>query len=145
MNKQLAHYTVIMRDFNTEVGKEATGQSVGLSWHCFTKWWRAHLCLLCWKSFTTIMHTSFGRKAHQKWTWKSISEVRNETEFIFIIMHNIRRNVTILNRVDVNSNRWIVRGKININMTRERNNLIWMALQNKRPVSNQHYKQKSSF
>lgn len=74
------------------------------------------------------MNTFFGKKPHRKWTRRSPSGIANEMDFILTYRRYIRKNVTLVNIINVCGDQRMVIGNIRINIrmretTRQENHL----------------------
>ena len=131
MNRESAHFNVIMGDFNAKIGKKTAGETALGNHGVDSRNERGQILVNFAENHSLkIMNTFFYKKVHRKWTWKSPCGVTNEIDFILTNRRDIMKNVTVLNKVNVGSDHRMVRAEIKINLKRERKNLVSKPLTN---------------
>ena len=121
------HYTIVMGDFNAEVGGQANTSERATG--CFGLGRRNERggTLVEWatsKNFK-IMNTQFQKKAGRRWTWRSPDGyTKNEIDYIMTDKPSMVTDVTFINRINIGSDHKMVMGSITLNTRAERRKLL---------------------
>ena len=67
------------------------------------------------------MNTQFQKKGGKKWTWRSPDgNTKNEIDYIMTDKPSLVTDMTVINRVNIGSDHWMVMGSITLNTRAER-------------------------
>ena len=121
------HYTIVMGDFNAKVGGQTNTSEMATG--CFGLGQRNESgdTLVEWATSNNfkIMKTQFQKKAWRRWTWRSPDgHTRNEIDYIMTDKPSMVTDVTVINRIDIESDHRMVMGSITLNTRRERRKLL---------------------
>ena len=137
VDRNKAHFTVIMGDFNAKVGKKVAGETSVGNHGIGTRNERGQRLVEFAESRSLrIMNTFFQKRTGRKWTWKSGSGIKNEIDFILTNRRVTVKNVGVIGKVNIGSDHRMVRGEIKICVRRERNKLIQKPFPNLTNVNN---------
>ena len=72
-----------------------------------------------------IMNTQFKKKAGRRWTWRSPDgNTKNEIDYIMTDKSSMVTDVTVINRINIESDHRMVMGSITLNTRAERRKLL---------------------
>lgn len=119
------HYKIVMGDFNAKVGKQNyVTKSVGKFASELGNARGDRLVEFAEGMNLFIMNSFYKKKKNRKWTWKGPNGTKNEIDFILTNNRNIFQDVTVLNRFNTGSDHRMVRGRIKLDLKKERSNLM---------------------
>ena len=125
MAKVKTQYTVVMGDFNAKVGKKQAGDKAVGNYGLGSRNNRGDLLVeFAERNNLRIMNTFFCKRESRKWTWRSPNgEHKNEIDFILCDNPGVVQDVEVLGRVRCSDHR-VVRSRIRLDLTRDRNKLV---------------------
>ena len=116
-----------MGDFNAKVGGQINTSERATGWFGLGQRNERGDTLVEWATSKNlkIMNTQFQKKAGRRWTWRSPDgNTKTEIDYIMTDKPGMITNVTVLNRVNVGSDHWMVMGSITLNTRAERRKLL---------------------
>lgn len=134
MSDSKTQYTMIIGDFNAKIGVKEDEEELPMGCHGIgTRNERgARLLQFALEQNLYIMNTFFKKPPNRKWTWASPDGVtRNEIDYILSNRKETVQDVSVLNKFSVGSDHRAVRGKVVINVKRERARLVTKKRQRK--------------
>ena len=111
-------------DFNAKVGghQQGDGAAVGQYGNGERNKRGSRLVQFATSEYSTISNTCFKKRTSRKRMWRSPNGlVTNEIDYILTNKKSITKNVEVIQRVNVGSDHWLVRGTIKTNTGIERN------------------------
>ena len=96
------HYTIVMRDFNAQIGKRTNPMETAKDTFGLELRNERGNTLVKWATSRKykIMNTMFQKKAEMGWTWKSPNgETKAEIDYILTNRSDIVTDVTVINQV----------------------------------------------
>ena len=101
---KLNHYTIVMGDFNTQIGKRTNSVETATANDGLELRNERGDPLVEWATSRKykIMNTMFQKKAGRRWTWKSPNGVtKTESNYILTNRPDIVTDVTVINEVNI--------------------------------------------
>lgn len=125
MKEHKTQFTYVIGDYNAKVGKHTSGiNSIGKFGVGDRNDRGESLIEFAETHSLKIANTFYKKKESRKWTWIGPNgETKNEIDFILTDRLDTVKDITVLNKVRGSDHRF-VRGRIGINLRREREKLV---------------------
>ena len=121
------HNTIVMGDFNAKVGGQTnTSERATVCFGLGQRNERGDI-LVEWATSKNVQirNTQFQKKAGRRWTLRSPDgHTRNEIDYIMTDKPSMVTDVTIINRINIESDHMMVMGSITLNTRAERRKLL---------------------
>lgn len=120
------HFTIIMGDFNARIGERSEEENCIGNYGLGKRNERGEMLVHFLKSQNLYaMNTFYKKKPQNKWTWRHPDGLLNEYDYILSNKKHMFLDVEVLNRITAGSDHRIVRGKIKLDLRKERRTLCY--------------------
>ena len=122
-----SYYKMVIGDFNAKVGghQKGDGAAVGQYGYGERNERGTRLVQFATSANLTISNTCLKKRKSRKWTWRSPNGLAKiEIDYILTNKEIIVKNAEVIQKVNVRSDRRLVRGTIEINRKIERSRML---------------------